>query len=158
MQTFRVVHGSVEGRRGRIFSRPDALTEDEAESLLREALNDPDDIARMELLRSGLEQGPVAIFATHRTQGAPDVVQAFLVQAFLRMPVDGVAAAKVFACTVISLKRLERDLESTQFVVEDMSNQVASTEGLTHTSLETALQAWCERLLPDRAIPRVLCL
>jgi hypothetical protein len=102
------------------------------------------------MLRDELEQGSVAVFAAHRTQGAPDVIQAFL-----RMPVDGVAS-KVFACTVISLQRLERDLESTEFVVEDMSNQVASTAGLTHASLEIALQAWCERVLPDREIPRVI--
>jgi len=148
-RTYRTLSGSVEDRRGRVFSRPGALTEEEAESLLQEALSNPEDVARLELLRRGLERSPVAVFATHRTVGAPDVIQVFL-----RMSVDG-EAAKVFACTVSSLQRLEHDLESAQFVVEDMSVQVAPTARLTHASLKAAIQAWCERLMPDHAAPRV---
>jgi hypothetical protein len=97
-----------------------------------------------------LEAEPVAVFATHRTLGAPDVIQSFL-----RTLVNG-APAKVFACTVASQERLESDLAAAAFVVEDLSVQFASTARLTNASLEAALQSWCERLLPNRPAPRIV--
>lgn len=137
-----VLSKSVGDTHGRVFFRQGALTFEEATGLLRESLTDPDDVSRLELLRQGLTDQKVAVFATHRTLDAPDVIQAFL-----RMDVDG-NPAKVFACTVLSLSRVERDLKQCPFVVEGLSLQVTSTVTMTHTSLETALQAWCERLFP----------
>lgn len=147
---YDVFRGSVDDKQGRVFFRPGALTADEAGSILEDSLCEPEDTSRLDLLRRGLSERPVAIFATHRTLDAPDVIQAFL-----RMIVDG-DQAKVFACTVQTLSRVKRDLEQGPFVVEGLSLQVASTAATTHASLETALHAWCERVFPDVQTPRVV--
>lgn len=146
---YQTLSAALGGLRGRLFYRLGAFSAEDASRLLHDALRNPEERKRLEILALGLRSAPTAVFTTYRALEAPDVIRASL-----RMEIDG-RTVPVFACMVESLQRLEMDLEQRPFVIEGLDFQVAPTRFISDGSLRTALQTWCERAFPSQPVPRI---
>jgi hypothetical protein len=134
---YQSLTGTYGGRRGTIYYQYGLFSVREAQRILEDGLSDSGE--NIDILRSRLRKADTAVFRVHRTLAYPDVVQAFLR-----------AEKYIFACSVMSVKQLETDLEHEPFVVESLDVQIVPALKMDVNALRMALLSWCERICPGQ--------
>lgn len=141
-----VYDATAAGRRGRLYSQA-ALPVDVIAAEFAASFDEAEDGARDAVLRSILGSRNV-VAVTHRGIEPADVIKVF----FRRHLVG--RSEKVFACVLVSASRLEQMVEEAATVVEGHDLAVATTRGITNSSICAALEAWTERNYPGIPLPR----
>lgn len=130
-------------RRGRLFTRDVAPSDEALERAVRDFITE-DDAERYALLQAILA-APVVEADLHPTTDEPGVFQVFVRSSH----------GPIFATTVISEQVLEQLLRAEPSVLEAFSLQVAPLQTVTSEALQVAIERWIERNFPGVPLPVV---